>query len=404
MLIKLPTHYLSLFPLMIMLLGNAIAHSLFMIGFPIIGRTMGINELLTGTLLSVSAFSMMIFAPFWGRYTDKHGQKAPVVIGIVSTALFLILTAGMIKFHTSFELTIPLLFSLFLLLKLTQSIGVAGLMPSAQAYVVNQTSHHDRLSGMGVIGATFGFGSIIGGYLAMSSGITQFPSALFILGVIMLIISLGHRFLKTRPLSHAPQNPMLPCSSCPQPHNSILPFALITFCVLLVYGMLQQTTGLRLQDQLGFSTQEALKGSGELLTSSMISMAAGQIIFTNFTTKYAGRLMIIGFFFGLLSLIYLAISSTYICMLIAMVCLGGAMSLIIPANLTLLSQTVGEKHQAYAASINLIGKGLGWAAGPVMGVVFYQYTPTLPVWFSMIFFLVALGIVIYQRKNRLILQ
>ncbi|MDC9597048.1 MFS transporter [Xenorhabdus anantnagensis] len=309
--IKLPTHYFSLFPLMIMLLGNAIAHSLFMIGFPIIGRTMGISELLTGILLSVSALSMMIFAPFWGRYTNKHGQKAPVIIGIVSTALFLILASGLIKFQTSLEITIPTLFCLFFLLRLTQSVGVAGLMPSAQAYVANQTSHHERLSGMGFIGATFGFGSIIGGYLAMSSGITQFPSALFILGIIMLIISLGHRYLKTNPLSNVSQNTTLPFSSFPQPLNPILPFASIIFCVLLVYGILQQTTGLRLQDQLGFSTQEALKGSGELLTSSMISMAAGQVIFTNFTTKHAGRLMIIGFFFGLLSLIYLAISNTY---------------------------------------------------------------------------------------------
>ncbi|MDX7998246.1 MFS transporter [Xenorhabdus sp. Reich] len=397
--IKLPGHAFSLFPLMVMLLGNAIAHSLFMIGFPIIGRTMGISELLTGTLLSVSAFGMMIFAPFWGRYTDKHGQKAPIVIGIMSTALFLILTAGLIEFQTSLELTIPTLFALFFLLRLTQSVGVAGLMPSAQAYVADRTSHRQRLSGMGFIGATFGFGSIIGGYFAMSFGVKHFPSVLFILGIIMLIIGFGYRFLKTNPPSHESQNTELPFSSFPQPLTPILPFALITFCVLLVYGILQQTTGLRLQDQLGFSPQEALKGSGGLLTSSMISMATGQVILTYFTTEHSNRLMVIGFFVGLLSLAYLAISNTYVDMLIAMICLGGAMSLIIPANLALLSQTAGKKHQAYAASINLLGKGLGWTAGPVMGSLLYQFTPTSPVWSSIGLFLVALGITIYQRKK-----
>jgi len=399
--VKLPFLNKPILPLMLMLLGNAIAHSLFVIGFPILGRTIGINEIYTGAILSLSAICMTVASPVWGRIIDKRGRKIAIMTGILGTAVFLILCAALIYIHSFISLTVTTLIITFFILRIGQSIAVAGLMPGAQAYIADVTSFQRRLSGMGSIGAMFGFGSIIGGYITMMSGVNYFTVVLLILGICMLCTSYAHHFLHPDHTTARRSDNSSHASHILEPLKirTILPFVLITFCVLSIYGCLQQTTGLRLQDQLGWTAQEALKGGGGLLTASMLTMATGQVILSFTTSDKPEKLMKIGLPIGIASMIGLALATTYIEMLVAMFFLGGAMSLVMPANLTLLSHTAGPMHQAYAASINIIGKGLGWAAGPLVGSILYQYDTTLPVWVSVGLFITALMIILFYPER-----
>lgn len=393
-----PANLTKLLPLLLMLLGNAVAHSIFMIGFPLMGRSIGLSELQTGALLSISAFSMMMVTPFWGRYIDRAGRTKPILFGIIVTACFLIATGLLFEYqHNENALNLFAVYLIVFSLRLLQSLGVAGVMPGAQAYIADSTTSQERLSGMGLLGAAFGIGSILGGYLVMNAGIEHFSVTLMILGAFMLLTIVGYRWLPE--ISAVQVKPMTSLPKPTLPLQHVLPFALITFCVLLIYGLLQQTVGLRLQDQLNYTMVEAMKGSGALLMTSMICMTIGQLILSFIRVSYPYKLLIFGLLLGTLCLYILGLADSFKPMLFAMVGLGFSMSMIIPANLTLLSQKAGQENQAYAASINTIGKGLGWAAGPLLGGILYQFTPVMPVWTSIGLMLVAASVALYISRS-----
>jgi MFS family permease len=96
----------------------------------------------------------LIFAPFWGRLSDRIGRKPVLVGGLLGTAGSYVLFG--------FADTMPLLFVSRML------AGFFGAnVATAQAYVADVTTPEDRAKGMGIIGAAFGlgftFGPLIGG-------------------------------------------------------------------------------------------------------------------------------------------------------------------------------------------------------------------------------------------------
>ncbi|NRA55927.1 MAG: MFS transporter [Gammaproteobacteria bacterium] len=362
------------------LFANAAAHSLFLISFPVYGRAIGLTDMQTGSILSISALAMIFLSPWWGKRIEKTGRIKAIHVGIISTAVFLLLIGILFNIERSWGLSASVLFCSLIVLRSLQAAGVTGLMPAAQAYVADITDRQSRTSGMGMLGATFGIGSIIGGTLAMISGQGGFTIALFSLAFLMIIIFLavGRKLPEQRCIQQANN----------QTHDSIdliavYPYLLITFCVLLAYGMLQQITGLRLQDGLGYNSSDAIKGTGALMSTSMALMACVQAVIFKSSVKQPARLLIIGALISVLGFYLLYVGSTFPVYLAAMAILGIGMGLMLPANLALLSLNSNENNQARIASINNIGKGLGFASGPLLGATLYQQTSDLPIVLAM---------------------
>ncbi|MGF1724743.1 MFS transporter [Photobacterium nomapromontoriensis] len=407
MLTKLISPMSRFLPLVVLLICNVIAHSLFMISFPVAGRELGMTDIQTGALLSLSAFTMMLAAPWWGKRIDRQGHRSAIFSGILITAFFLLLTGTFIALQPTLLWSTTTLFTVLLSLRIIQSLGVAGLMPSAQAYIAVLTPADRRVSGMGILGATFGFGSLIGGSLAMAGGTTFFPLSVVFLGGLMVILCVrlpldSILISTTKPTALAPHKPSHknPLSTS-LPIKRIWPYLLITFCVLLSYGLLQQTAAIRLQDQFNYLPQDALKGGGALLTATMVCMAAGQALLSYFSVKHPMRWLFLGLIGGMIGLMGLAIASSFLAMIIAMTIIGFSMSLIFPSNLALISLSADSNNQAYVASLNTVGKGLGLAAGPLLGASLHHINPTLPVWAALLLLALLTIIVIYSTiSNR----
>lgn len=101
--------------------------------------------------LLMASFSAMqfVFAPFWGRLSDRIGRKPVLVGGLVGTA------GSYALFALSDSL--PLLFASRLL------AGFFGAnVSTAQAYIADVTTPENRAKGMGLIGAAFGLGFCLG--------------------------------------------------------------------------------------------------------------------------------------------------------------------------------------------------------------------------------------------------
>ena len=101
-----------------------------------------------------------LFAPLWGRLSDRIGRRPVLMIGL----------GGSVVFYTLFGVA-TVMGSLALLFVSRIGAGVAGAtISTAQAYIADTTSLENRPKGMAIIGMAFGLGFTFGpllGYLAV---------------------------------------------------------------------------------------------------------------------------------------------------------------------------------------------------------------------------------------------
>ena len=146
---------------------------LVMVGFGIIipvipfyAEEIGATPTQLGLLMAVYSLMQFIFAPMWGRISDRIGRKPVIMIGILGLSLSFFLMA------LSTELW--MLFAARIIGGFLSSAN----MPTVMAYVADITSEEDRGKGMGIIGASVGlgfiFGPAIGGVFSQTSLSTPF--------------------------------------------------------------------------------------------------------------------------------------------------------------------------------------------------------------------------------------
>lgn len=133
---------------------------------PFYAEAYGATAVLTGLLIASYAAAQLIGAPVLGRLSDRHGRRPVLLLSILGTALSLLLlglaewlapgTAAMLGLSVG-SVVLTLLFVGRTLDGLT-----GGNISVAQAYIADVTDEHNRAKGMGLIGAAFGLGFIIG--------------------------------------------------------------------------------------------------------------------------------------------------------------------------------------------------------------------------------------------------
>ncbi|KEF39779.1 arabinose efflux permease family protein [Schinkia azotoformans MEV2011] len=155
---------------------------LVMVGFgiiipvlPFFAEEIGASPTELGWLMAVYSLMQLLFAPMWGRISDRIGRKPVLLIGIAGLALSFFL------FAISTELW--MLFAA----RIIGGILSSANMPTSMAYVADITTPEDRGKGMGIIGAAVGlgfiFGPAIGGLFSKVSLNTPF----WIAGIVSLI-------------------------------------------------------------------------------------------------------------------------------------------------------------------------------------------------------------------------
>jgi multidrug resistance protein len=124
---------------------------------PFYAETFGATGLTVGLLMTSFSLMQFLFAPFWGRLSDRIGRRPVILIGLLGSAVSYLLFG--------------LATSLTLLFAARIAAGIAGAnIPTAQAYMADVTTPENRAKGMGLVGAAFGlgfiFGPAIGGFLS----------------------------------------------------------------------------------------------------------------------------------------------------------------------------------------------------------------------------------------------
>ena len=116
---------------------------------PLYAQDLGASPFVIGVLASSYALMQFIFAPVWGRLSDRYGRRPIILIALAGSAIS--------------SLLIGLATSLIFLFVARILNGISGASYSAaQAYVADVTSPQERARGMGLIGAAFGLGFVLG--------------------------------------------------------------------------------------------------------------------------------------------------------------------------------------------------------------------------------------------------
>lgn len=120
---------------------------------PFYAKSLGADGFTVGLLSASYSFAQFFFAPFWGRLSDRIGRRPVLRASMAIQAL------GFLIFGLAGSL--PVLFAARIL------AGVGGAnISAAQAYIADVTTPENRAKGMGLIGAAFGIGFVMGPALA----------------------------------------------------------------------------------------------------------------------------------------------------------------------------------------------------------------------------------------------
>lgn len=138
-----------LFSIILVVFIDLLGFSLILPLLPYYAETFQANSFVTGLLVASYAAAQLIGAPVLGRLSDRFGRRPILLVSIFGTFIGFLLMG--------FANTLAMLFAARILDGFT-----GGNLSIAQAYITDVTDAKDRSKGLGMIGAAFGLGFIIG--------------------------------------------------------------------------------------------------------------------------------------------------------------------------------------------------------------------------------------------------
>ncbi len=136
--------------------------------------------------LLVSSFTaaQLISAPLWGRFSDRHGRKPALLVGLAAAAIAYVVFA----FATSLWL--------LLLSRIVQGAG-GGTVGVIQAYVADSTEPQDRVKALGWLSAATNLGVALGPPLGSLALLLGRPGPGLVAATLCVVnIAFASRFLK----------------------------------------------------------------------------------------------------------------------------------------------------------------------------------------------------------------
>jgi MFS family permease len=143
---------------------------------PLYAKQFGATGLTVGLLFMSYSLMQFFFAPMWGRLSDRIGRRPVLMISLAASAVGYLIWG--------FSSSLAMLF----LSRIVAGFGNANLAV-AQAYISDVTPEEDRSRGMGMIGAAFGLGFVLGPAIAGIA--SQFGVAANSLGFIAAFFSIA---------------------------------------------------------------------------------------------------------------------------------------------------------------------------------------------------------------------
>ncbi len=146
----------KILPVFVIVLIDLLGLTIIIPLMPLYAASFGANAFVIGALGAAYPIMQFIAAPILGRLSDRYGRRPVLLISQIGTMVgFLLL---------GFANSLILLF----ISRIIDGISGANIA-TAQAVITDNTTEKNRTQGLGLIGAAFGLGFIIGPVIAFVS-------------------------------------------------------------------------------------------------------------------------------------------------------------------------------------------------------------------------------------------
>ena len=324
--------------------------------FPFYVENLGAGGRELGLLIATAATMEFIFAPAWGRLSDRRGRKPVLIIGLLGSAITMLL------FGLSTELWM-----------LFASRGLAGIltaatMPAAMAYVGDITSDEERGGGMGVIGSAMGLGVImgpgLGGLLAEKSLSTPFFIAAGLsLAALLLMIFFLPESKKVEPVESTEKVQLIRLGELKEALLGPVG-GLLVLSFLLSFGLsnFDSVFGIYALERFGYGPQQV----GVLMMVMALVTILGRGLLTGPATRRWGEISVIGasLLAGSVGYLGLLMADGYALVLLATGFFILSRTLLKPSVLSLTSKRSNIGHGVSMGLCNSF-MSLGKIVGPI---------------------------------------
>lgn len=156
---------------------------------PLYARSLGASPFEYGLMVALYAMTQLLFLPAWGWVSDRVGRRPVILVSLLGTAGSFALLAV--------SDSLPEIY-------VARALGgfFAASVGTAQAVITDATSSAERARGMGLIGAAFGLGFVVGNALGGELAAWH-PRLPFVTVVLLSLLNFAVAW-RHLPESHAP--------------------------------------------------------------------------------------------------------------------------------------------------------------------------------------------------------
>ncbi|MFL5240517.1 MAG: MFS transporter [Gemmataceae bacterium] len=368
--------------------------------------------------LLMASFSLMqfIFAPMWGRISDRHGRRPFLLLGLAGSVVFYAL------FGFASAWALPELgrekIGLILLFVARIGAGIAGATVStAQAVIADSTDPAARGRGMALIGAAFGIGFTFGPLVGTVSpllgrGGPGYVASAFSLIALVLGVALmpeTWRPGKSASVRHG-RNWSDVVIAITTPTIGLLIF--IFFISTFAFASFEPTVALVAQEVLNYREQQAYLVFAYI---GFILMLAQGVLYQRLAKRGVREItfMILGSTFMIIGLgsigqmvwTYAVHGSSVEAYLLPIIMIGVTISVVgfaftTPSVQALVSRRSDPAKQGLILGVNQSANAISRVLGPFFGTYLYVASPTHALPYALAVVLLIIGLLLTIRVSR----
>lgn len=254
---------------------------------PYYARSFSASVLVIGLLGTSNALAQVLGAPFVGRFSDRFGRRPLILVGALASA------AGFVML--GFARSLWMLFASRILDGL-----LGGNVALAQAYITDVTDEKGRAKSLGIIGAAFGIGFILGpaagGFLSRwGVSVPAFAAAgLAFLNFIWVLAALPESLTAERraALAVSPRPPLTAAALFAELRRPVVgPLLTTRLFYALAFGLFQSSFALWAAERLRLEVQQT---AGVLTYVGVLSVLVQGLAIGPLTRRFAERTLIVG--------------------------------------------------------------------------------------------------------------
>ena len=359
-------------------------------------------------LTGVYSLMQLVFAPLWGRWSDRIGRKLPILIGI----------AGYVIAQVMFGLSTSLW--LLYLARVVGGILSSATLPASAAYVVDMTTKNERSRGMAWLGTAASLGVVVGpalggllsrrdwhfnwsvGHFKVDSfSIPFFVAALF--GLLTLFAAM--RWLP----ESLPKTSLQDTNSAKDKSETtktdwwtlvktLFPLLALTLAGQFALTMFEGTFALFAQAKFNYGPVEV----GYVFVVCGLVMTIFQAGAVGFLAGKINEMIQIGAGFALIgtgiALLATAQTAFFIFAFVALLALG--MAFIAPNLAALVSKRGGDEQAGATLGIQNASNSLGQSVGPLLGGLLFIWQINAPYLISGAVLLTLALVIGWKVMNR----